>query len=576
MRPQPSRKQARARLGRLVAAACGLLACGGVDAGCAADPEARPPVRTAPVAEVAPGHVLVELGPGRRLSDFAVAAVAAIQGALGLLPTGQAERLYRIGGVELELVRPMFEPADCGPGEGPIYFFTSREPLDGRTAAEATAATYRLVDAVSRDPGVRRAEPDFVRRIAGFPNDKLYGKQWSLPLIKASEAWATTVGAESVVVAVLDTGILPEHPDLAGRLEPGYDFVSEPLSADDGDPLRDGDPTDTGTRETSRLHGTHVAGIIGAASNNRIGIAGLDHRCRILPVRVLGVRGGDGIDTDIADAMRWAVGITVGKIPPAPRPAQILNMSFGGPTISFTLQRSLDAVLAQGALVIAAAGNGGADAMTYSPGALDGVINVGASGRMGERADYSNYGPRVDLLAPGGSADAQPDGEPDGILSTYRDDSLGDPLTAPYDYEVLAGTSQAAPHVAAGAALVRALRPQIRQSTFASLLRASADERARCDLSEYGGCGAGLLDLAKLVRLATLQAACGCSGDDYCLEDKVCRRPENPHASVFDRNEIRGGWCTLAPRRAAASSGLFPSVGLGLLLVARRRRKRSA
>ena len=101
-------------------------------------------------------------------------------------------------------------------------------------------------------------------------NDRFYPQQWSLPMVRLPEAWATTGGSSEVVVAILDTGIVPGHPDLAGRLLPGYDFISNPDSADDGDMRRDPDPTDTGTVDTSRLHGTHVAGILGALTGNRL------------------------------------------------------------------------------------------------------------------------------------------------------------------------------------------------------------------------------------------------------------------------------------------------------------------
>jgi serine protease len=169
------------------------------------------------------------------------------------------------------------------------------------------------------------AEPDRVRRraTAVTPDDEMYFEQWALPLIHAPEAWARTTGSERVVVAVLDTGIR-YHPDLQARLVPGWDFVSDPDSGNDGDG-RDPDPTDTGALDasSSMIHGTHVAGIVGALSDNRMGVAGLDWHCRVQPIRVLGVKEGQGVDSDIADAIRWAAGLHVDGVPDNATPADV-------------------------------------------------------------------------------------------------------------------------------------------------------------------------------------------------------------------------------------------------------------
>jgi serine protease len=171
-------------------------------------------------------------------------------------------------------------------------------------------ATLDLVARLARDPAVEWAEPDRIRQrtSAVNANDPLFGAQWALHLAHLPDAWARSRGSASVVVAVLDTGIVP-HPDLRGRYLPGYDFISSPASAGDGDG-RDPDPTDAGTADpqSTAFHGSHVAGIIGADSDNELGIAGVDWSCQLLPVRVLGVSGGRGTDSDIADGIRWAAG----------------------------------------------------------------------------------------------------------------------------------------------------------------------------------------------------------------------------------------------------------------------------
>lgn len=481
----------------------------------------------------------------------------------------------RLGGERVQAVRELAgHSAAAAAGAIVLYFLPD---------AQDAAATRRALARIATDPQVLRVEPDRIRRAAAVPRDPLWPQQWNLPLIRLPQAWELSQGSADVVVAFLDTGVVFGHPDLEARLVAGYDFVSTVDSADDGDTTRDADPADTGTVETSRLHGLHVAGTIGALTNNDLGIAGVDQKCRLLPVRVLGVNGGDGIDSDIADAVRWASGAQVGGLPLAAQPAQILNLSFGGPGISFTLQRAIDDAQSRGVSVIAAAGNGGADAATYSPAGLDGVIAVGAVGPDGRRASYSNFGPRVDLLAPGGGAPElgePPDmlaadlagGAADGILSTYRDDGIAEASRPPFTYGLLAGTSQAAPHVSGAAALVRAILPGVGPRTLAMLLRESADVRYRCPTDAVGGCGAGLLDVEALLRLAGEQRRCGCSGDEYCL-DGSCVVPQDVHPSIFDRPVIHGGWCAISGPGAVGGGSLPVGLLAALVLAALRRRR---
>ena len=533
-----------------------------------------------PREEIRPGFALVELRRGLAPSAHPVRPAQPSSGP-GLRAAADPD--YRLGGVALRLERALFdEPAsgdealDADRGAGALYLFALPDGGGLLGEPETRAALTRIAG----DPRVRRAEPDRVRRAAAVPNDPRFADQWGLEQIRVPQAWSTTTGSESVVVAVLDTGIVHGHPDLESRLVPGYDFIVNPDSAADGDGRRDDDPTDTGGVDSSRLHGLHVAGIIGAVTGNGRGIAGVDQKCRIMPVRVLGVRGGDGVDSDIADAVRWAAGAQVGGLPRTQTPAQVLNMSFGGPGTSFTLQRAINDATGRGALVVAAAGNGGADASTYSPGGLDGVISVGAIARAGLRAEYSNYGARVDVLAPGGDTEFPPDPgeEPDGgspagdlaipeprvygVLSTYRDDGDPEKDAPPFTYGILLGTSQAAPHVSGAASLAKAVLPRLRQKTFGALVRSSANARYRCDLSPLGGCGAGLLDAEKLLLLTGLQSSCDCAGDLFCLDGK-CIEPPDPHDSAFAGTKLRSGWfmgCALAPGAARPAGARVPGV----------------
>lgn len=330
------------------------------------------------------------------------------------------------------------------------------------------------------------------------PDDPLYGAQWSLPLARVPRAWARSRGSERVVVAVLDTGKL-DHPDLAGRWLPGYDFISSSDSAGDGNG-RDPDPTDPGSisGDSSGLHGTHVAGIVGAHDNNGMGIAGVDWNCKLLPVRVLGVKGGRGSDSDIADGIRWAAGLHVKGVPDNPTPADVINLSLGGRGGSSALQDAIDDAYDHGVIVVAAAGNQADDASKYAPAGLRHVITVGATNRDGLQASYSNRGPRVDLMAPGGDLS---DGSGGGILST---------LGADNEYGWLSGTSQAAPHVSGAVALLRGIDPTINADDALRILQASADPAGQCD----SGCGAGLLD----ADAALAEAEAGCD-DGHCQPD---------------------------------------------------------
>jgi serine protease len=372
------------------------------------------------------------------------------------------------------------------------------------------------LESLRRDPGVELVEPDYVRRRWSVtPDDPMFAQQWALPMVHAPQAWATSTGSPQVTVAVIDTGILP-HPDLMDRLVPGYDFISDPSSANDGDG-RDPDPTDTGdaTEASSALHGMHVTGVLGASSNNHLGVAGVDWQCRIQPVRALGVHGGTGLDSDIADAIRWAAGLHVDGVPDNATPATVINLSFGGKGTSQTMQAAVDDAIAAGATVVAAAGNLGVDASGDSPAGLRGVITVGAVDPTGARAAYSNYGPALAIMAPGGMPLLAADGSSEGILSTLELPTSG------FTYAYYAGTSQATAFVSGAVSLMKSIDPSIGPDRARSLLLASADASARCpdpDDASKTGCGAGLVELSAALTLASNQKDCtpACGADSVC------------------------------------------------------------
>ncbi|RMF95626.1 MAG: serine protease [Gammaproteobacteria bacterium] len=325
-------------------------------------------------------------------------------------------------------------------------------------ASQAKWDTLVALKDLAGEPDVAYASPNFLRRVHAQPNDSAYGVQWHYPLINLPAAWDLETGSPAVTVAVIDTGILGAHPDLQGRLLPGYDFISDPANAADGDGL-DPDPTDPGDGggvAPSSFHGTHVAGTIGAVGNNGVGVAGVAWNVRLMPLRVCGVDGCALFD--ILQAARYAAGLPndSGRLPAAP--ADIINLSLGGPSFSQAAADLYAQLRQAGILIVASAGNEANSAPSY-PAAHQGVISVSAVGIDRVLASYSSFGGTVDVAAPGGDGgDLNGDGYPDFVLSTGGDDSSGAVQMA---YTFLAGTSMASPHVAGVFALMKSANPNL-------------------------------------------------------------------------------------------------------------------
>lgn len=385
--------------------------------------------------------------------------------------------------------------------------------------------TQALLEQLRKDPDVLYAQLD-TRKYALdlMPNDpQLPIYQWDLLNtvggIYGPKAWGDSTG-EGVVVAVIDTGSTP-HVDLKDNLIPGYDFVSsygqspdDPDVAGDGDG-RDPDATDPGDwiDETmqwcgdpspSSWHGTHVAGTVAAMTNNGRGVAGTAWGAKVQPVRALGHCGG--LTSDIADAIVWAAGGHVEGIPDNPTPADVINMSLGGSgscADDSATQEAIDLAVKRGTTVVVAAGNQAANAALYSPASCRNVITVGATGIDGAMASYSNYGPLVDVAAPGGDTSSSGDISQGAIWSTGND---GDTVAEKDILVGMMGTSMASPHVAGIVALMQsaavgagrgALTPdQVRQLLVQSVrpfpLQPPADRPI----------GAGLVDAGRAVQLA--------------------------------------------------------------------------
>ncbi len=371
-------------------------------------------------------------------------------------------------------------------------------------AAVGAEAATELARQMAAKPEILSAEVDGYRYPALVPNDPGYLglppnflNQWNLfedaGGIRMQAAWDTTTGSSAVIIALLDTGILP-HRDLnAARIEAGYDFISDPDTANDGDG-RDPNPTDAGdavvadecgqgsSAANSSWHGLTVAGIMVAESDNDLDIAGIDFFAHVLPVRVLGKCGG--LVSDIVDAIRWSVGLHIAGVPDNPSPARVLNLSLSGPgDCSSSEQRAINDAVNAGAVVVVAAGNEGEDVATQSPANCDNVIVVGATNRAGSRTSYSNFGEQLDLSAPGGESG-------DGILTLSNNGikNAGNDIVG-----VVIGTSYTTAQVSAIASMMFSLDAVLTPDMVEDLLRRTT--RAFPDAScNTNNCGSGILD----------------------------------------------------------------------------------
>ncbi len=284
---------------------------------------------------------------------------------------------------------------------------------------EVNTDVFKAIDFFEKLPNVKYAEPNYIAHVLSTPNDEYYSYQWNIPDIKIPQTWQITKGANTVIVAVIDTGVSSTHPDLQSILVPGYNFVSDNTNTND----------DYG-------HGTHVAGIIDADTNNTIGVAGVDwgevNSVKIMPIKALD-SSGSGSTMWIAKGIVYAV----------EHGAKVINMSLGG-DYSQTEEEACQYAYDNGVTIVAAAGNENKSYLDY-PAAFSTVIPVSAVGPQNTRAYYSNYANDV-IWAPGGDMSTDYN---NGILSTYYSTS-----THKDEYAYMQGSSMAAPHVAAVAALM--------------------------------------------------------------------------------------------------------------------------
>lgn len=379
-----------------------------------------------------------------------------------------------------------------------------------------------LAAALRTDPNVEYAEPDrhvypTVATPAPGSTEPYYAQQWSLQAAPGGmylpDAWAAGVGTGTtpgVIVAVIDSGYLP-HVEFATRILPGYDFISNPFTANDGggrdaDPIDPGDwmtqdeitahpALDCGMPSNSSWHGTSLSGIIAASGDNNLGMAGINWRARILPVRVLGKCGGT--TSDIADAMYWAAGLTSVNGKRNPNPARIINLSVGSNgKCTQTEQAAINAVTAAGVVVVVAAGNGfHSDVASFSPSGCNGVIAVAATNRDGNMTDYTNIGSKVAISAPGG--------ESIDVILTTSNTGITSPDNGPGSdsYESGGGTSFSTAAVSGVVSLILSVRPELSPPQVRSVLQSSASPIAD-SLCLPAQCGAGIVNATAAVSAA--------------------------------------------------------------------------
>jgi serine protease len=395
-----------------------------------------------------------------------------------------AETLSAAAGTPLAIERDMS-------GEAKVVSFAT-EP----TADELQATVARIASL----PGVASVEPDIAMHITLMPNDTRFNEQWDLGSNSATSAganvtaaWDVTTGSATGVVAVIDTGIRP-HVDLAGRILSGFDFISDVTTANDGGG-RDNDASDPGDwcgADTSSWHGTHVAGTIGANGNNATGVAGINWKTKILPVRVLGTCGGTL--SDIIDGIRWSAGLAVPGVPANATPAKVANISLGGTgTCGTAIQSAINDATSAGMLVVVAAGNENLDASTSVPANCAKVLTVAATGKNGNRASYSNFGSLIEIAAPGG-------GDTDaGILSTMNAGTKGPGAD---NYVFYKGTSMATPHVAGIASLLYAVDATMTPAKAISIIQITAAPFKAGSTCTTALCGPGLIDAFAAVKKA--------------------------------------------------------------------------
>jgi serine protease len=341
-----------------------------------------------------------------------------------------------------------------------LFRMRHADPARAREVPDEGVTTL-MIERLTRDPAVARASVDGWARVSAVPNDPYYGNMWHLQIVNAATAWDVTTGLASQRVGVVDTGLVRNHQDLFAKDVTGYDFISTNGVAADGDGVdaEYADPGDAGDCgfgfQSSSWHGTHVSGTMVAVANNSAGVVGVNWQAGLVTARALGVCGGDAFD--IMSGAAWMVGADVDNVPAiaAANRVKVVNMSLSGARACTPFEQDvLDWIDGEGAVAVAAAGN---EASTVgAPANCNNVVAVGAFGPDGNRASYSNWGPEIDVVGPGGDFTTG-----DAVYS-----AVGPGVNAYVAYE---GTSMAAPHIAGAISLALALDPNLTRTSVVPL-----------------------------------------------------------------------------------------------------------
>lgn len=469
--------------------------------------------------------------------------------------------------------------------------------------------------ALRSDPDIEFVVVDQRRFAQAMPSDPLYPNQWYLQngqpaATNFSAAWDLTTGSPDTVIAVLDTGARYDHPDLTGRLLPGYDFISGESSssfvtANDGNGW-DADASDPGDWVTSAekqsgplasvddcevgnstWHGTRVAALIGAGTNNGMGVAGGTWQGGILPVRVLGKCGG--FDSDIIAGMLWAAGLPVAGAPPNPHPARVINLSLGSSgECTAAYQSAITRLAAAGTLVVASAGND--NGPVGVPANCSGVLAVAGLRHVGTKVGYSDLGPEVGVAAPAGNCpDIDTTSQCAYSLVTADNTGLTTPAASTYtdEFHPNIGTSFSAPIVAAIAGLMYAVNDKLTTAEWIDRVKAGARsfpapdpglptcpatstddatlQQCNCTTTT---CGAGIADaegavawaLRPIARIASVSGSG--AGQNVRLDGSASAAGRNRVVREFAWTSVSGNPAFVGTTNEAVTTVAVPASGL--------------
>ncbi|MCJ7561732.1 MAG: S8 family serine peptidase, partial [Thermoplasmata archaeon] len=383
--------------------------------------------------------VIMLTGPSQPIPSGSHMQSVSSTASISILP-GSTDLIIEVAGPDV-----FDEVSDIVIGTGSTITFSSRDT--GILSFTAATDAESIARSLSSIPGVVSVSSEMRASASFLPDDPGLEYQWGLDTIDAYAAWDITVGDEETIVAVLDTGIDWNHPDLVANIWTnaqgyhGYNFIDDNWFPMD-DNINGYDDDGDFVSNIYTYHGTHVAGIMGATIDNAIGIAGIA-QVKLMAVKVMN-DSGEGTDSTVSSGVRWAVD----------NGAQVIVMSLGLDGLSAPLQNAVNYATSRGVVLVASAGNSGTSVLSY-PAAFPNVIAVGASDNLDRRASFSNFGVNLDVMAPGVS-----------IYSTQGGGS----------YQSLSGTSAAAPHVAAIAALMLTLNPALTTVEVGDIINSTATD----------------------------------------------------------------------------------------------------